>query len=258
VALYDRIGVGYDSTRSADPYLLSRILHHLRPTARARYLDVGCGTGNYTIAMRRAGVAIAGIDASATMLTRARQKEPALACARAIAEALPFRGELFAGATCIWAHHHFSDPVAGFREIRRVLAPGARIVVFSCTAEQIRGYWLVEYFPAMMERAVRAHIGIDGAGVLGAAGFTVECEESYEIAADLKDLFLYSGKHRPELYLDPRIRAGISAFARADDHEAIDRGLERLKSDIASGRIAEVIRRFEHDRGDCMFTIATK
>lgn len=258
MVLYDRIGVGYDSTRSADPYLLSRILHHLRPAAGARYLDVGCGTGNYTIAMFRAGVAIAGIDASATMLARAREKERSLPCCLATAEALPFRDLQFAGAVCIWAHHHFSDPVAGFREIRRVLAPGARIVVFSCTAEQIRGYWLAEYFPAMMERAVRAHIGIDAAGLLRTAGFRVECEESYEIADDLTDLFLYSGKHRPELYLDPRMRAGISAFARADVPDAIDRGLERLGSDIASGQIAGVMRRFAHDRGDCMFTIATK
>ena len=48
------IGVGYDSTRSADPYILSRLLHHLSPTADASYLDVGCGTGNFPIAMKDA------------------------------------------------------------------------------------------------------------------------------------------------------------------------------------------------------------
>jgi len=51
MALYDRIGVGYDTTRQADSYLLSRLIHHLRPRADGRYLGIGSGTGNYTIAI---------------------------------------------------------------------------------------------------------------------------------------------------------------------------------------------------------------
>jgi len=54
MALYDRIGVGYDDTRQADPYLRSRLIHHLRPSPSGRYLDIGSGTGNYTFAMHQA------------------------------------------------------------------------------------------------------------------------------------------------------------------------------------------------------------
>jgi len=43
MALYDRIGVGYDDTRQADPYLRSRLIHHLRPSPSGRYLDIGSG-----------------------------------------------------------------------------------------------------------------------------------------------------------------------------------------------------------------------
>ena len=74
MALYDRIGVGYDTTRQADPYLLSRLIYHLRPRASGRYLDIGSGTGNYTIAMHQAGVPIRGLELSATMLKRAKEK----------------------------------------------------------------------------------------------------------------------------------------------------------------------------------------
>ena len=78
-ALYDRIGVGYDTTRQADPYLLSRLIHYLRPRADGLYLNVGSGTGSYTIAMHQAGVPIRGLEISPTMLARAKEKAPAIA-----------------------------------------------------------------------------------------------------------------------------------------------------------------------------------
>src|SRR5712675_1100307 len=108
MALYDRIGVGYDSTRRADPYLLSRLMHHLRPRRDGRYLDVGSGTGNYTIAMNQAGVRIVGIELSQTMLNRALEKSDAVAWHLASAFAIPFRDASFDGATCIFVHHHLS------------------------------------------------------------------------------------------------------------------------------------------------------
>jgi hypothetical protein len=94
--------------------------------------------------------------------------------------------------------------------------------------------------------------------VLESAGFRIECEEKYDVARDLKDLFLYCGKHQPERYLDPRIRSGISSFADAPDQEEITRGLQRLAADINSGRIKEVIRKFAYDGGDYMFTVADR
>ena len=35
---YDHIGIGYNQTRQADPYLLSRIVHHLAPEVGKTYL----------------------------------------------------------------------------------------------------------------------------------------------------------------------------------------------------------------------------
>src|SRR5260370_16339926 len=74
MALYDRIGVGYDDTRQADPYLRSRLIHHLRPSPNGRYLDVGCGTGNYTLAMHQADVEIYRLEVSPTILHPATPK----------------------------------------------------------------------------------------------------------------------------------------------------------------------------------------
>lgn len=158
-ALYDRIGVGYDATRKADPWIASRLADYLRIGKGERYIDVGCGTGNYTIALASRGARITGIDASREMLDTARAKAPdnaALSWQLARAEALPFAPGTFAGAVSTLAIHHFSDLPGAFREVSRVLdrATG-RYVIFTSTPEQTSRYWLRRYFPAVIERSMR-------------------------------------------------------------------------------------------------------
>ena len=258
MALYDRIGVGYDTTRQADPYLLSRLIHHLHPHASRRYLDIGSGTGNYTIAMHQAGVSILGLELSATMLARAKEKAPHIAWHNGRAEAIPFASASFDGATCAFVHHHMADPAAAFREVHRVLTPHARFVILNSTVEQMRHYWLNEYFPRAMAKAAAPYERFVTIDVLESAGFRIACEEKYDVTPDLNDLFLYCGKHKPGRYLDPRIRSGISSFADAPDQEEIARGVKRIAEDIESGRINDVIRKYAWDGGDYMFTVAER
>ncbi len=66
-------------------------------------------------------------------------------------------------------------------------------------------------------------------------------------------MFLYSAKHRPELYLDARFRAGISSFAKLCPAEELKSGLAALSRDIDSGAIAGVIEAAEWDGGDYLF-----
>jgi ubiquinone/menaquinone biosynthesis C-methylase UbiE len=198
MALYDIIGIGFDTTRRADPYLCSRLIHYLRPAPTARYLDVGCGTCNYTGALADAGLGMTGLELSSAMLSRAREKRPALPLVRASADAIPFRAGAFAGATCTFVHHHLPDPIAAFAEVRRVLAAGARLVVLNGTAEQLRHYWLCEYFPRTLEEAVRPLDRFVATDALMSAGFEIEATEPYEVREDLRDWFLYCGKHHPE------------------------------------------------------------
>ena len=54
--VYDRIGAGYDRTRRADSYIVERIAGHLSLQDNGMYLDVACGTGNYTGALADLGV----------------------------------------------------------------------------------------------------------------------------------------------------------------------------------------------------------
>lgn len=75
-AIYDKIGKTYDATRKADPIIAQKIFDLLKPTPNGVYLDLGCGSGNYTNALFSTGVKIEGIDVSQTMLSRAKNKYP--------------------------------------------------------------------------------------------------------------------------------------------------------------------------------------
>ncbi|MGH7948341.1 MAG: class I SAM-dependent methyltransferase, partial [Candidatus Binataceae bacterium] len=154
--------------------------------------------------------------------------------------------------------HHMSDPVAAFREVARTLTAGAHFVILNSNAEQTSRYWLNEYFPLAMRKAIAQYKRIEAADALRAAGLRVVREEPYEVADDLQDQFLYIGKHRPQMYLDPTVRAGISFFADPPDSNEVERGVAQLGADIKSGRIREVMFSYAHDGGDYVFTVARK
>jgi len=69
---YDKIGTDYNLTRKADRYLTEQLFHHLRPTINGIYLDIGCGTGNYTNEFHKKGFGFIGIDPSEKMLAKAK------------------------------------------------------------------------------------------------------------------------------------------------------------------------------------------
>jgi len=65
---YDKIGIDYNLTRKPDKFLTRKLLSHLNPKNDGLYLDIGCGTGNYTIELRKNGFQFIGIDPSEKML----------------------------------------------------------------------------------------------------------------------------------------------------------------------------------------------
>ncbi|MCA9257117.1 MAG: methyltransferase domain-containing protein, partial [Phycisphaerales bacterium] len=174
----------------------------------------------------------------------------------ATAGALPFGEAHFDGALCTLAIHHFPDMAAAFAEIRRVIARG-RFTLFTASREQMRGYWLNHYFPKAMDFAIRQMPDLpDVMNALSQAGFVNAEREPYAVTPDLQDLFLYAGKHRPKLYLDPQVRAGISTFAMTSNIDEITTGLHRLAKDIETGGIDGVRQSFDHDLGDYLFITA--
>ena len=95
-------------------------------------LDVGCGTGAllHPLSQRYPGARLTGVDPVPEMLEVARRRLPHEVDLRVgWAESLPFEHEQFDVVVSCNAFHYFRDPVAALREMRRILAPGGRLVI---------------------------------------------------------------------------------------------------------------------------------
>ena len=132
-------------------------------------------------------------------------------------------------------------------------------MIFTATAEQMEMYWLNYYFPEMMKKSI-AQMPSQAKIVkaLKLAGFNEIIIEPYEIQNSLEDLFLYSGKNKPQIYLDPQIRKNISTFASLANTEELEKGCALLDADIKSGKIIKVMENYKSEQGDYLFIIGNK
>ncbi|MBL6447780.1 class I SAM-dependent methyltransferase [Fulvivirga sp. 29W222] len=256
---YDSIGIGYNRTRRADTYLLKRIYENLSPDSSGLYLDIGCGTGNYTHGLHQAGLRMVGIDPSETMLKIASVANNDISWLWGEAENTGLENASVHGAVATLTIHHWPNLERGFSEINRVLRKSGRIVIFTSTPEQMEGYWLNHYFPVMMKSSIDQMPTLSKVtSALESAGISwVSCEK-YSVKPDLQDLFLYCGKDNPDLYFDPAIRQGISSFSSLANAVEVEAGLRQLKDDVISGKVKEVIESFENDLGDYLFIMGQK
>jgi ubiquinone/menaquinone biosynthesis C-methylase UbiE len=97
-------------------------------------LDVACGPGLLVCAFARAAKHATGVDMTPAMLDQARklQQEKGLTNVTWLpgdVYALPFPQPQFSIVSSRFAFHHFQDPLAALKEMKRVCKPGGRVVV---------------------------------------------------------------------------------------------------------------------------------
>lgn len=256
MAIYDQIGGKYDQTRRADPYLVQRLTSLLQATPAGCYLDVACGTGNYSAALAKSGFRCDGIDHSLRMLTAAQHKSDQVTWYQGDVQNMPLLENSFNGAFCVLGIHHFANLENAFREVVRVIDQG-RFVIFTSTPEQMRGYWLNEYFPVALEKSALQMPSLSRVrNALLNVGLKLIETESYAVQCDLQDRFLYSGKHHPEWYLEPEFRQGISTFRLHTDIAELESGCNQLHRDIQTGRIADVMKAYDSRDGDYLWVVS--
>lgn len=103
----------------------------LRPGERV--LDLGCGTGNASLAAARLGAVVTAVDPAARLVSvaeaRARAEGLALRGVVGAAEALPFDDGAFDAVLSVFAVIFADEPARAAAEVVRVLRPGGRAVI---------------------------------------------------------------------------------------------------------------------------------
>jgi demethylmenaquinone methyltransferase/2-methoxy-6-polyprenyl-1,4-benzoquinol methylase len=105
-----------------------------RPNRAARVLDLCCGSGDLCFLAERLGAgSVTGADFALPMLAVAQRRRAASGGRSRFVQAdalrLPFPGGAFDAVTVSYGLRNIADIPAALAEMRRVLAPGGRIVV---------------------------------------------------------------------------------------------------------------------------------
>ncbi|AVH61072.1 methyltransferase domain-containing protein [Streptomyces sp. HG99] len=238
MATYDSIGGTYSSTRRPDPRIAARI--HKALGDAATVINVGAGAGSYEPPQT-----VLAVEPSSVMI--AQRPAGSARAMQASAESIPLADDSADAAMALLTVHHWTDLEAGIGELLRIAR--RRVVILTWDQVAFRRFWLVhDYLPEAATFDDTRAIAIDRlAALLGGARI-----ETVPIPHDCTDGFGAAFWRRPDAYLDPQVRAGISMLAQTGE-EVLRPGLARLSDDLSSGlwyeRHADLLARGTLDAG---------
>ena len=123
------------------------VRRHLRPAQRMTLVDIGAGTGAFAAAFTDwFGLRVLAVEPSAAMRDRI-PRTPAIKMLEGDAGALPLPDESADAAWLSLVIHHIADLGVAAREIRRVLRPGAPVLIRQGFPGRLDGVELVHWFP---------------------------------------------------------------------------------------------------------------
>jgi ubiquinone/menaquinone biosynthesis C-methylase UbiE len=244
---YDAWAKQYDRTRGASPSVLRPLLDALGPAEGRTLLDIGGGTGNYSVALRNAGFAVIHCDPSAGMVRAAAAKTiPAVI---ADGQRLPFRQQTLDCAVAIKVMNHVPDRAAFFEEARRVVRSGPLVLVHAMR-ETLRANWITHYIPTILEQD-RFRPESETVDELRAASFR-DVTVDHIFYEDMEDGSAQALKRFPESFLD-RWRIMNTSLLSREPPNVLDDALAAIRRDIESGQIEAIIagyRTLEREYGD--------
>jgi ubiquinone/menaquinone biosynthesis C-methylase UbiE len=170
--LFDR---GRTLSRVKEALWLKLFEKHLGLAGTSRVLDVGCGTGRFSILIaKRFECSVVGIDPSSSMLTKAKAKCPnGVEWLRGMGEALPFVADSFDVCLASQVVQHFQNKFQALSEIYRVLQSRGRVGIRLSSHAQLETILDYRFFPSGLQlehkRLPDIHVVRD---MLLAAGFS--------------------------------------------------------------------------------------
>jgi ubiquinone/menaquinone biosynthesis C-methylase UbiE len=199
--------------------ILNQIIRMAEPGPADTMLDVACGPGLLVCAFARQVQHATGIDLTPAMLEQASQLQRKerldnISWAQGDVTALPWADESFDIVTCRFAFHHFPEPSAVLKEMRRVCRAGGRIVVADSSPTMAKA----DAFNAMEKMRDPSHTRAlpveELRGLFGDAGLPEPQAERFRLALDLESFLERSYPRQGD---EARIRA-LFEDALTDDH----------------------------------------
>lgn len=228
---YDAMAVRYAQNRQIHPEVFRALFSTSSVEAAGRVLEVGCGTGNYIVALKSAtGCICAGLDPSAGMLSKAKARSVSINFQLGRAEAIPFQSNVFDLVFSVDVIHHVNKRLAYFREAYRLLKTGGKICTVTDSESIIRHRQpLATYFPETIEPELKRYPRIAQLRqMMERAGFRELVEKTVEFHYELRDIQPYQARAYSALHL-----ISDAAFRR---------GLGRMRADLLAGSIPCVSR----------------
>lgn len=223
---YDGIAQQYAQHRRHNAAVLRRLVSGGRVEPGARVIEVGCGTGNYIVELRRSmAAACYGVDPSAGMLAIARGRSKDVSLVLAAGEALPSAPGRFGLVFLVDVVHHLRDLSGAIREAFHVLQRGGTICVVTEDEETIEGRLHSKYFPEGMEIEVVRYPTIDEIeSAMSRAGFGAMAIDRTASPYRVTSAKAYREKAFSELHLisDAAHRQGLALLERDLEEGPID------------------------------------
>ncbi|MET7485943.1 methyltransferase domain-containing protein [Streptomyces sp. NPDC005538] len=217
---YNSIGATYSYVRRPDPRIAGAIRKALGDAGTV--INVGAGAGSYEPPQT-----VLAVEPSSVMIAqRPTGSAPAV---EASAESIPLANDSADAVMALLTVHHWDDLEAGIGELLRIARQ--RVVIFTWDQTVFRRFWLLdEYLPQAAAFAENRAVAVERlTALLGGARV-----ETVPIPHDCSDGFAAAYWRRPEAYLDPQVRAGISMLALTDE-KLLRPGVARLSDDLSSG-----------------------
>jgi len=223
----------YNSYRNADARIVSVLKDLLGLPEGSVVVDVGAGTGNYTNTLASMGYKLKAIEPSAVMRDQTIP-HPNVEWFAGSAEAIPLPDTSCDGLISTLAVHHFTDLSTAAAEMWRVCG-NSPMVLFTIDPRRGEPFWFRDYFPVIYKRLYDTFVPVEELiSVFTEKHDAIASIYNFPLPCNLSDLNMHSGWNKPEIYLDPAIRKGMSGFAMSD-HSAIQDGLELLRRDLKTG-----------------------
>lgn len=228
---YDEAAEAYAANRKIHTGVFRALLESGTACAGQCILEVGCGTGNYIIALQElTGCDARGIDPSEGMLQKAKERTTTVQFLPGRGEDIPYVDEHFDLVYSVDVIHHIQDRAKYYQEAMRVLKPGGMVCTATDSEEIIRNRpILAGYFPETVEVELKRYPPIDELRqLMSAAGFSWITSRDVEMRVEVTDIRAYREKAFSSLHL-------IS-------EEAFQRGIQRLEADLARGPVTNLSR----------------